>query len=173
MANPNNISIYALLCGLIVLGTAMPVLTTATTKGITLAYDNEPLSSVFQRLSHASGLTIVVSGTDRDVPVSGMIDNLPLDEAIREILRPFNSTIVWDDRNKAIVISTYASSTDSTPTSSIHDNRSEPFDPQSSHDWFKQALKYSRMADEGADHPPGGISGADRQFIQGTPTTTN
>ncbi len=160
-----------LLCGLLCIGIAMPAGWAMRPQRFTLAYTNEPLTDILQRLSRTSGFAIVVDGPGKDRPISGTIDNLPLDEAVREILRRFNSTIVWDDTNKAIVISLYVGSPGDGTEALSTKAPPEPHKASNDVSWFQQALEYSRQSEKTETTSRGRISGGDRRFIQATPTT--
>jgi hypothetical protein len=66
---------------------------------INLEYKNEPLEDIFARVSEVSGIAIVVNGQGRKTAVSGRIKNLPVEQAVRQVLKRFNSTVVWDESN--------------------------------------------------------------------------
>ena len=162
--------VYLFALCVLILGFGMHSPALPSGDSINLKYDGQALSDVMKRVSEASGFTIVVNGHGRDAIVSGKIENLPLEEAVRMILRRFSSTVVWDEKNRKIMISVYDSSLEKgtgirTPiVGGVREPiQSYPYTSQPSSG--RKADPYQN-GDRGAR-----ISGEGRRFVQGTRTT--
>lgn len=137
---------------------------------INLTYEDEALTDVMEKVSEASGFTIVVNGQGRGTRVSGTIENLPLEEAVRLILNRFSSTVVWDEKNKTIMISVYDSSLAKGSGDPVPIAGGNPGPPQSDNHSFQPADTRDAWT-QPTDRRGSEISGQARRFIQGTRTT--
>jgi len=79
---------------------------------IRLEYHDEPLSHVLEKISAQSGIEIVFRGVNLNKTISGRIDALPLEDALRKLLNRLNHTIIWDEAHRTITIVIYDASTD-------------------------------------------------------------
>ena len=137
---------------------------------ISIQYRDEPLAAVIEKISAHSGYEVVIDGVHRDTPISGDVQNLSLEETLRKILKRFNHTIIWNEKEKKIIISVYDGSPDAS-TGDRNSTASETVEPIPSNSFSIQP------SDEfGAFIQPTGrrdtmISGEGRRFIEGTRTT--
>ncbi len=162
--------IHSIAIGVMILCLGIPLLVMAGSPAINLEYSAEPLGDVLEKFSTMSGYDIVVNGRGRDTPVSGKIENLSLEEAVRNILKRLNSTIVWDEKNKIIMISLYDSSLDKRTGRPIPTSDGTRKSTQSHQNTF-QPSNNRDVSDRYTDRRGAKISGAGKQFTQGTRTT--
>ena len=64
--------------------------------------NSEPVSTVLENISKASGYKIVIKTRLEDVPISIQLSNVTIDEAIRRIFQNYNHVEVWDDAEKKL-----------------------------------------------------------------------
>ena len=69
----------------------------------------EALADVLERLANKSGYTIIFKGEGADLPVSIRLKDVTLEEMFRRILQRSNYTVVWNDPEKTVSLSIYAS----------------------------------------------------------------
>ncbi len=67
-----------------------------------LRTNNEPMSTVLEKISKASGYRIVIKTNIEDVNVSVNLKNVTLHEAIRRIFQDYNHVEIWDDEKKKL-----------------------------------------------------------------------
>ena len=141
---------------------------------VRLEYHDEPLSHVLEKISAQSGVEIVLRGEKLNTTISGRIDALPLEDALRKLLSRFNHTIIWDEAHRSLGIVIYDASTD--PRDGGHGAG-----PQSVASDGGQSLTERRgdgkvPGNPGSDRSAGTtspirLSGEGRRFVQGTRTT--
>ena len=140
---------------------------------INLEYEDEPLAEVLKRVGAASGFSIALKGQLAETLVSGKIENLALDEALRNILKRFNFTIIWDEQIRKIWITVYEGS--------LEEGSGRPLPAIGGHRYptgvKPEMILPSNDRNDSAEssHRPdprvGTISGKGVRFIQGTRTT--
>jgi len=69
---------------------------------ISLKVNNEPLGGVLEKISKATGYTIVLKTDFEDVPVNVELNSVTLHDAIRRILQEYNHIEIWDDSHKIL-----------------------------------------------------------------------
>lgn len=168
MVDQQRTCLIVVIIVLAILSIRLPLAICATP--ISLEYNDEPLEDVLERVSTASGFNIVVNGQGRETPVSGKIENLSLEEAVRNILKRFNFTVVWDEENKEINISVYDGSMKEEAGNRIPTTRGirEParFNPYTSQPTNDRDVSFQQTDRRGVT-----ISGEGWRFIEGTRTT--
>ena len=139
---------------------------------ISVVYWDQPLSQVIEEISKKSGYEIRLEGIENDLRVSGEATELTIEETLYKILKRFNYTIVWDQKEKRIMVSIYASSvssvTGSGETSSPGHRISESI--KNRPDGFTPS-NYRGTAPSRDSAPVLGISGEGVRFIESTRTT--
>lgn len=165
--------IHLFIIGVLLLCLALQAYAVPSGVSVNIEYEDEPLADVLQRVSAVSGFSIVLKGQMAQTPVSGKIENLPLDEALRNILKRFNYTIVWDEKIRKILITVYDSSLEegsgkSLPAIGGHRDpvQVSPEMIPPSNDRNDRAVPTRQ-----SDRRDGTISGEGVRFIQGTRTT--
>ncbi len=70
-----------------------------------------PLVQVLDEISASSGYDIVLRGEagEENLPISLKLEDVALDEMLRRVLRELNHTALWDEAEKKILLSAYAS----------------------------------------------------------------
>jgi hypothetical protein len=70
-----------------------------------------PLEQVLDEISERSGYDIVLRGEagEENLPISLKLEDVTLDEMLRRVLRELNHTALWDEAEKKILLSAYAS----------------------------------------------------------------
>jgi hypothetical protein len=79
---------------------------------IKLTVNNQPLGEVLGAITAETGYEFNINEQWESHPVSATIDNLPLEQGLKRLLRNLNHTIIWDS-NQIITIMVYGN-TDST-----------------------------------------------------------
>jgi len=77
----------------------------STDPRISLTAKNEPLGDVLETISRDTGYRFNLDRKWQDHPISAAIDNLPLEQGIKRLLRSLNYSIVWEsDRTVTIMV---------------------------------------------------------------------
>ena len=150
--------------------TSLPVAICANR--ISVSYRNRPLEQVIDEISKISGYEIRVEGIENGLRVSGEVTELTIEETLYQILRRYNYTIVWNEKEKRIMVSIYPSSVSSSAgfgealspghrTSESIKNRPDGYNPSN----------YRGTAPPRDSAPVLEITGKGVRFIESTRTT--
>jgi hypothetical protein len=91
--------------------TVNPVSATDSTASpvIKLNVNNQPLGDVLGAITAETGYKFNINEQWESHPVSATIDNLPLEQGLKRLMRNLNHTIIWDS-NQIITIMVYGKS---------------------------------------------------------------
>ncbi|HHC25607.1 MAG TPA: hypothetical protein ENK58_09425 [Desulfobacterales bacterium] len=131
---------------------------------------DESLENVLEKISGASGYRIVLRGEGGDVPVTVKLKDVSLEEMLRRVLRKLNHTLIWDDAEKKVSLSLYASTGKSSRGTPMERDRTMPVRIFPGHQQ-KDRSDFGRNVSGREEYPDVSITGEDTHFVQGTDTT--
>lgn len=73
---------------------------------ITLSVQNQALGDVLEEISRETGYRFELDRNWQDHPVSAAISNLPIEQALKRLLRSLNYTILWE-ANRLVTIQVF------------------------------------------------------------------
>ncbi|MGA6927560.1 MAG: hypothetical protein WBY88_17865 [Desulfosarcina sp.] len=73
---------------------------------ITLSVQNQTLGDVLEEISRETGYRFELDRNWQDHPVSAAISNLPIEQALKRLLRSLNYTILWE-ANRLVTIQVF------------------------------------------------------------------
>jgi type II secretory pathway component GspD/PulD (secretin) len=129
---------------------------------INLTVKDEPLADVLETIAQETGYQFNLSPQWEDHPVSATINNLPLEQGLKRLLRSLNHTIIWE-ANKTVTIKVYGKVTPGSsggisfaaPPQTYQEEDEQSIEPDD-----EQPAENEETTDRESDNPPESI---DRQ----------